>query len=106
MHVGTLRKQVTIQAETSVTDDAGGYELGWVDITTVWAEIKPLRGTKVLTADHLEGHVTHSVLMRHRGDITIDMRLVYGSRLFNIHAAINIDERNQWTELLVEEGAA
>jgi head-tail adaptor len=46
--------------------------------------------------------------MRWRTDlaITADMRLLYNNRAFNIHAIMNSDERNQWAELLVEEGGA
>ena len=46
--------------------------------------------------------------MRWRSDlaITSDMRLLYNSRTFNIRAVMNVDERNQYAELLVEEGGA
>ncbi len=106
MRIGELRKQIIIQSENPTTDSAGGYVLAWTDVATVWAEIKPLSGNEVFTAQHLEGHITHHVLMRYRSDVTTDMRLSYNGRLFNIRAVLNMEERNQWTELLVEEGAA
>lgn len=108
MPIGALRKQVTIQAETSTPDGAGGYTVGWTNVATVWADIKPLSGNEPFVAGHLEGHVTHRVTMRYRTDIavTTDMRLLYGARLFNIRAVMNTDEQNHWWELLVEEGAA
>ena len=106
MRIGELRKRVTIQAETPTTDNAGGYALGWTDVATVWADIRPLTGNEAFTAEHLEGLVTHRVTMRYVTGITTDMRVTYNSRAFNIRAVLNTDERNQWTELLVEEGAA
>lgn len=106
MRIGLLRKQVTVQAETQTADGGGGYTLGWTNLMTVWAEIKPLNGSKVFVAHHLEGHVTHHVTMRYQSGITTDMRLIYGARLFNIRAVMNTDETNRWLELLVEEGAA
>jgi SPP1 family predicted phage head-tail adaptor len=106
MHIGELRKRVTIQAETSVADGAGGYALAWTDVSTVWAEIRPISGNKIFIAQHLEGHVTHQVFMRFQSGITTDMRLTYNGRLFNVRAVLNTDETNQWMELLVEEGAA
>lgn len=106
MRVGELRKRVTFQSETSSSDNAGGYTLGWTTVATVWAAIEPLNGREVFTAQHLEGHVTHRVIIRYRSDITSDMRMVYGARVFNVRAVINQDERNCWTTLLVEEGVA
>ena len=106
MRVGELRKRVTVQTETQSTDGAGGYILGWTTFANVWANIKPLTGREIFVASHLEGHVTHHVQMRYLSGVTSDMRLSYNSRLFNIQAVLNTDERNQWTELLVEEGLA
>jgi SPP1 family predicted phage head-tail adaptor len=106
MRIGEMRKQVSIEVEQPTTDNAGGYALGWTTLATVWAQITPVSGNEVYTAQHLEGHVTHHVLMRYRDDVTSDMRLSYNSRVFNIHAVLNTGERNQWTVLLVEEGSA
>lgn len=108
MRIGELRKQITIQAETPTGDGAGGYALAWMNIASAWADITPLSGNEVFTAQHLEGHATHRVTMRYRSDIAIttDMRIIYNSRVFNIRSVLNIDERNQWTEMLVEEGGA
>jgi SPP1 family predicted phage head-tail adaptor len=108
MRIGEIRKQIAIQAEAPTSDGAGGYALAWTTLATVWAEIKPLSGHEVFTAQHLEGHVTHQITTRYRNDITIttDMRIVYGSRLFNIRSVTNSGERNRWWELLVEEGGA
>lgn len=101
---GTLRKRVTLQAETPTTDNAGGYALAWTNVMSVWAEIKPASGQKIFIDGHLEGHVTHHVTMRYQSGITTDMRMTYGNRLFNIRAVLNTDESNRWIELLVEEG--
>lgn len=103
---GTLRKRVTIQAETPTTDSAGGYALTWTNVAIVWADIQPVRGQKIFAAGHLEGHITHRVTVRYQSGITTDMRISFGSRVFNIRAVMNTDESNRWLELLVEEGAA
>ncbi|MGB9154208.1 MAG: phage head closure protein [Alphaproteobacteria bacterium] len=108
MKIGELRKQVAIQAEQQTPDGAGGYALGWTTLATVWADISSVTGTKPYIDGHLEGHVTHSITMRWRSDITVtsDMRILYGTRSFNIHAVMNQDENNQYLTVLVEEGTA
>jgi SPP1 family predicted phage head-tail adaptor len=106
MRIGQLRKSIILQAETSVSDGAGGYALGWTDVATVWGEIKPVTGREVYASQHQEGRVTHEISLRYRSDVmvTSNMRAVYGGRFFNIRAVMNQDERNRWTALLVEEG--
>jgi SPP1 family predicted phage head-tail adaptor len=106
MRLGQLRKRITIQSETSTPDGAGGYTLGWTNVATAWGEITPITGNEPYVAAHLEGHVTHHVQMRFQSGITTDMLMTYNSRLFKIRAVLNTDERNQWMELLVEEGCA
>ena len=108
MRAGMLRKQIAVQAEQPTTDGAGGYALAWVALATVWGEIEPVSGRQVYADGHIEGHVTHRVVVRWRSDVTItvDMRLVYNGRMFNILSVINDGERNHQVTLLVEEGGA
>ena len=44
MQAGYLRKRVTIQQRSTVTDTFGGQSTSWVDIATVYAEITPMSG--------------------------------------------------------------
>jgi SPP1 family predicted phage head-tail adaptor len=108
MRIGELRKQIAIQEEVPTPDDAGGYALTWTTVATMWGDISPLNGNEIYTAQHLEGHVTHRITLRYRSDIAItsNMRAVYNNRTFNIRSIFNTDERNQWQELLAEEGGA
>lgn len=108
MTIGSLRKQVSVQAEVLGADSAGGYTPAWTTRATVWAEIEPLSGREVLAAQHLEGRVTHRVTMRWRDDLTITpaQRLLIAGRAFNIRSVLNRGERNQWLDILAEEGGA
>ena len=108
MKIGDLRKQISVQAEQQTADGAGGYALAWVTLATVWADIAPVSGSESYGSGHLESHVTHKITARWRSDLalTADMRILYGTRSFNIRAILNKDEDNQWAEFLVEEGGA
>ena len=107
MRIGLLRKRITIQSETQTTDSAGGYTLGWTDVAVVWGAIQPLNGREVFAASDLQGRVTHRVTIRPPAvTVTPDMRLLWNSRIFNIHSVQNVDELNHWLELEVEDGGA
>ncbi len=101
-----LRHTVTIQQESRVADGGGGYALTWTKVADARAAIEPLTGGERLRAMQLEDKVSHRVTIRYRGDVTAGMRLKFGTRLFNIRAVINPDERNCWLELMCDEGVA
>lgn len=107
--IGNLRHRITFQEESLITDAGGGQALSWANISTdptVWAEIRPLRGSEALRAEQLEDKVTHKITVRARTDITAAMRITFGSRAFNIRSIRNLEERDKFTEIMVEEGVA
>lgn len=106
MTIGQLRHQVTIQRQVRTEDGAGGGEISWSDVGTVWAEIKPARASEKFFAQKLEQNVTHTVKLRDRFELESDQRLKFGDRVFHIRGVLNPDERNRWTILNCEEGTA
>lgn len=109
IRAGDLRKRVTIQSR-NVTQDAAGQAIdNWTTLFVGWAEILPLTGRELMAAQAVQSSATHNIHMRYRTEFAnpkavADMRAVYMSRVFNIHAALNQDERNRMVELVAEEG--
>ncbi len=109
IRVCDLRHEVTIQAENPSTDAGGGQTDPWANptkVATVRACIEPLKGFERLRAMQLEDSISHKITMRWRSGVTAKHRIKYGSRLFNIRAVINVEERNKWLEILADEGVA
>ena len=106
LRAATLRHRVVLQSAADTADGGGGGATVWSDTATLWASIEPLKGTERLTAQQLESRLTHRVRLRHRSDVTTAMRVKFGTRIFNIRAVINPDERDRLLELLCEEGVA
>lgn len=104
--IGSLRRRVTLQTETRVSDEAGGYTSGWSDVATVWAEITPLSGQERYAARRIEARATHRARLRYREGVTSSMRLAHDGRIFNIRAVLDRSEAGRWLELLAEEGVA
>lgn len=110
IEAGGLRHRPVLQTR-SPQPDGGGGELGdpWaapVTVATLWGRIEPLGGAERLQAMKLESRVTHRISIRYRLGIIADMRLVQGTRIFNIRAVIDTGERRRVLELLCEEGTA
>lgn len=104
-----LRQRITLQQAQETADGAGGSSRSWSDVATVWAELVPYRvsrGDERVLAEQLQAEVTHRVSLRYRSDVTVDMRISYAGRLFNIRSVTNVGEADVLLDLLVEEGVA
>ena len=106
---GRLDKCVVVQSRSS-TKDAYGHELNsWSEVGTVWANIKPGAGSERVRAMQVAGTVSHTVLVRYAPAFTppkgaAALRILYGSRVFNVLSAINEEEQNRWIIFVCEEG--
>lgn len=104
MRAGSLKHQVLIQEKTVTgTGDRGQPVYTWNTLITVPASISPLNGRKAEIARQLVASATHTVTLRYYAGLTETMRLLYGSRVFNIGFIKNLDELNFTQELLVTE---
>lgn len=106
MTPGQLDQRVTIQQESRVEDEAGGAVVTWVDVATVWAEVKPLTGRERLHGQQLESPIDYRVTIRRRSDITAAMRLVWRGTPMQIRAVPDPGPRAAYMTLDCEAGVA
>lgn len=104
IRAGELRHRVTIQQNNSTSRDAVGAEVpNWQDVATVWAAVEPLRGREYLESQQVNAEVDTRIRIRHYPGITPDMRVIWGSRIYEIEAVINVDERDREIHLMCRE---
>jgi len=109
MRVGTLRKRVMVQARSVTQDSFGGQSSAWVDVAPAWAEIIPSVGRELVAAQAMRIDAPSTITMRWRSEFAdpkalAAMRIVYGTRIFNIHSSANMEERNRYLTLICSEG--
>ncbi len=109
IRAGQLRNRITIQQRVTQQDAAGQPVDSWVTLFTCWADVSPLTGRELLAAAAVQSSVTHAITVRYRPEFAVPkdvarMRVVFSGRYFNIHAALNQDERNRVVILRSEEG--
>jgi SPP1 family predicted phage head-tail adaptor len=107
-HAGMLRQTADIQRRVlSPKDEGGGSPLEWETFAEdVRCAILPLSGSEQLHAMQMEARVTHRIVMRYLAGVTADMRLVWGTRYFNLRVILNVEERNRWYDIRADEGVA
>lgn len=103
MRAGQLKKRVTIQHPTRVSDSMGGFTETWTDDATVWAAIWPTSAKEQQLALKETMNITHRIRIRYRSVFRNGWRLKFGERYFAIQSIINIEERNEWFDLLCVE---
>lgn len=114
MRIGDLRRRVSIQTRGTTLDSYGQQLTTWADLLTgVPAAIQALSGRELLAAQAINTEVSHIITVRYAAALAdpkavAAMRVVYVNegvtRLFNISAAMNLDERNRQIDLLCAEG--
>lgn len=101
--IGQMRHRVTIQQTSSGVDGMGGETERWVDGATVWAKVQPLSGSELFRAQQIESTVSHKITIRYGAVIDPTKRIRHGSKLFEIHTVIDVDETHKYIELLCSE---
>jgi SPP1 family predicted phage head-tail adaptor len=109
MQAGSLNKTIVLQRRDMQRDSHGAQVPTWSDEAEMRASIIPLNGREVLAAQSFSAQLTHQIVVRytHRFADPLELptlRILWGTRVFNIQSAINDEERNRQVTLLVTEG--
>ena len=109
MEAGKLRKSIVLQRRDSTKDSYGAQTTTWSDLAQVRAEIVPISGRELLVGQAFNAEVSHQITVRYFQELAnpievAKLRALYGTRIFNIHASINADERNRMVTLYASEG--
>ena len=106
--VGALTQRVTVQREgTPGADGGGGYAQAWATFAAgVPAKIEAAQARENILGQKLAEIVSHAVTIRHLEGVAAGMRLVFGSRVFNIRGVVDLEERRRFMVLACEEGVA
>lgn len=69
----------------------------------VWAFVSPKTGREYDEAQKLRAETTYNIVMRYFPEITANMKIMYGLKVFKIESVLNIDERNEQLQIIATE---
>jgi SPP1 family predicted phage head-tail adaptor len=98
-----MKRRVTIQSVSRLSDGQGGYTESWADGDTVWASVDPSTGYQKFQAMQMQEPITHKIVMRYRPDVTTATRLRYGDRVFDVAEALDVDEDGRFLKIKAVE---
>lgn len=103
MNVGALRHRVTIQERITTKNNRGADAFSWVDVVTVFAEIRSTAGREEADRDQVTATAAHQVTIRYRAGITTKHRIRWGTRYFGVSEVAERDNRMRLLVLTCNE---
>jgi SPP1 family predicted phage head-tail adaptor len=100
---GRLRHTITIQQTTQTQSTSGAVSDSWGTFATVRAEIRPLSGREYLESNQVNAEEITRFTIRYLADITTKMRILWGTRTYDIRSIMNISQVDKLMELRVVE---
>lgn len=98
-----LRHTITIQETTQTRDSVGGVIDTWGTFATVRAEILPLSGREYLESQQVNAEEITRFTIRYLPNITTKMRILWGTRVYDIRSIMNVSQVDKIMELRVVE---
>ena len=103
MKAGLLRNRITIQQKVNGKDALGQTVDQWVDMCKVRAEIRDMSGREYQSSQAEQSQTDCKILIRHRNDITPDMRVLCNGIYYDITAVLE-DVKKTRLELPCKKG--
>jgi SPP1 family predicted phage head-tail adaptor len=100
-----LRHRVTLQSRVLTPLAGGQFAESWQDAATLWAAMEPLARSapEQVFAGQVAVFPLYRAVLRYREGISTDMRLLHGSRRFDIRQILHPINRNVFVTLIVQE---
>lgn len=104
--IGDLNRKIMINTLNETDDGQGGQTITPVLLAEPWVKMTPMKGREKVQSDRLTTEQLTQVLMRYRSDVTEKQQVVYKGEEYQIRSVVNIEEADEWLELMIERVAA
>jgi SPP1 family predicted phage head-tail adaptor len=105
LNSGELRQLIQIQSQSLAPDAVTGMPIQtWVTVRTTWARIVSPSSAERFLTDQFTDLVTHAIVIRYTATpVSGGMRVLFGSRVFQVQTIDNVQERNVRLNLMCLE---
>lgn len=91
MNAGLLNRRITIQTKTSAPDSSGQMIDSWSNLFGMWTQVLTSGGKEFYAAQKLRSDVTAVFKVRYTRGISVQQRINYEGRIFEILSANDPD---------------
>jgi SPP1 family predicted phage head-tail adaptor len=98
MDAGSLDKRIMLQRQAPEKDAYGHPSFGWVRITSLWANVRQVKGNEAKHDGATRSESTHTIAVRYHASLMdfAGVRIALGLRIFNINAARDLNEAHEY----------
>ena len=100
---GRLNKRLGIYAYKEYTTELNNTAVRLTRIRTVWAQMKPVRGTEFLEYYRDTNMLQYKIYMRYIPDLDEKCVLVHGDKQYEIQSIIDVEEAGLYFEVYCSE---
>ena len=75
----------------------------WIQVCELWCAIEPLAGREFFQAGQMAATVSHRIRCRYRPGVNSRQQLRWKDKTFHLTSVLNLDERNEWLEMMATE---
>jgi SPP1 family predicted phage head-tail adaptor len=109
VRAGSLRHRITFQRRITTVDSFGGQSVDWSDVATIWGGIEPANGREQVAAQAFQAAISHTITCRYQPWMgspkqIAGMRVIWSGRVFDLHPAVDVDERHRLMRIPATEG--
>lgn len=107
--IGRMDEVITLQANTTTSDGAGGQVNSWADFGTdpqVWAKIDPLSGGERLDSGAFNAAGLWKFTIWYRDDVTELDRILWNGDRYNIRRVARSRQSALYLDIFAERGVA
>ncbi len=94
--LGTLRERIELLQKSQAIGPEGGHATTYVPLATVWARVRSLSGSLTSLTDGRASKISHSIVIRHRTDLSPGDRIVYRTRPLEVLSVADLNGRRAY----------
>jgi SPP1 family predicted phage head-tail adaptor len=102
MSAGDLNQRVTFQSLQPGRDSMGQPLSAWVNVCTVWANVRVPTGAESIRAGAETATARLSIRIRYRQGLSADMRVLWNGQVYEIKAPPLADRRAGRVDIVAE----
>jgi SPP1 family predicted phage head-tail adaptor len=103
---GELDQRVKVLRQSLASDGMGGSSLDWVEVSEIWAHVRPKGGREVTEFDRVNGQSSYLFVVRNGLDVRDSDALEWDGVRFNITTRKQPSRRALYLEIDAERGVA
>lgn len=104
--IADLRHRIKIESLSRAADGQGGWTETWTHFAETWAKISPKSAREIYFSQRIQQNVSHEIVIRNLDGLTSEMRIVFGTRIFQIRGIKRENEEKWFIYIDAEEGVA